>query len=108
MYTRGDVVKGPNHFSSDPNRPYIALNDDTHPFSGEKAIYAVITSTARSDAIPITADDFQSGGLRIDPSYASPWSLVTLKHDDILDQEGILIDQTTNRVAGNAAHYLDP
>lgn len=108
MYTRGDVVKGPNHFSSDPNRPYVALSNETHPFSDEEAIYAVVTSTARSDAIPITGGDFQSGSLRLDPSYASPWALVTLKHDDILDQEGVLTDQTTKRIAGNAAHYINP
>lgn len=85
MYTRGVVVKGPNPFSTATSRPYVALSDDTHPFADEEAIYAVITSTARLEAIPITDEDFQSGGLPVDPSYASPWALITFKHDDILD-----------------------
>lgn len=108
MYSRGDVVKAPDPFGGHPSRPYIALSDDTHPFDTEEAIYAVITRTARSDAIPITSADFLSGGLPSDPSYASPWTLVTIKHDDVIDQEGTLDAKTTNRIGGNAAHYVDP
>lgn len=67
MYSRGDVVKGPNHFSSADSRPYVALSDDTHPFSGEEAIYALVTTTSRPDAIPIADADFVSGGLPKDP-----------------------------------------
>lgn len=108
MFSRGDVVKGPNPFSSDPVRPYIALSDGTHPFCRNEAVYAAVTSTPRSEAIPITAEDFESGGLPIDPSYASPWAILTFKHDDILEQEGVLNEQTTQRIAGDAARYVDP
>ena len=107
MYTRGDVVKAPDPFGH-PSRPFVVLSDDTHPFSDEEAIYAAITTTARSDAIPITEGDFLSGGLPDDPSYASPWALLTIKHADVMDQEGTLDAQTTDRIAGNAAHYVNP
>jgi hypothetical protein len=108
MYTRGDVVKAPDPFGGHAGRPYLALSDDNHPFNDEEAIYAAITKTARSDAVPITASDFVSGSLPIDPSYASPWVLVTIKHDDVLNQFGRLDDRTTDRVAGNAGFYVDP
>lgn len=107
MYSRGDVVTAPDPFGRH-RRPFVALSDDDHPFANEEAIYVAITTTARSDAIPITAADFLSGGLPIDPSYASPWVLVTLKHADVLDQEGTLSIPTTDRIAGNAAHYINP
>lgn len=107
MYSRGDVVKAPDPFGH-PSRPFVALSDGTHPFANEEAIYAAITTTARSDAIPITGDDFLSGGLPVDPSYASPWVLLTIKHADVMDQDGTLDDQTTDRIAGNAAHYVNP
>jgi mRNA interferase MazF len=108
MYSRGEVVKGPNPFSADPARPYVVLSDDTHPFFQNEAIYAAITSTPRSEAIPITSNEFKSGGLPIDPSYVSPWALLTFKHDDILEQEGILTEQTMRRIGGNAAQYVNP
>ncbi|MCH7660699.1 MAG: hypothetical protein IH933_09010 [Euryarchaeota archaeon] len=108
MFSRGDVVKAPDPFGGHEGRPYIALSDDTHRFAGEEAIYAAITTTPRSEAIPITGSDFISGSLPVDPSFASPWALVTLKHDDVLKQEGTLDDQTTDRIGGNAAHYVDP
>jgi mRNA interferase MazF len=108
MFVRGDVVRAPDPFGGHAGRPYIALSDDTHRFADEEAIYAAITTTPRSDAIPITDGYFIAGGLPVDPSYASPWALVTLKHDDVRDQEGTLDEQTTARIGGNAAHYVDP
>ncbi|MCH7661490.1 MAG: hypothetical protein IH933_13215 [Euryarchaeota archaeon] len=108
MYSRGDVVKGPNPFSSDPVRPYVALSNDTHPFFRNETVYAAVTSTPRSEAIPITGENFESGGLPVDPSYASPWTILTFKHGDILEQEGVLSEETIRRIAGNAARYVDP
>ena len=86
----------------------MVLSSDTHPFNAEEAVCAAITKTARSETIPITESDFLSGELPIDPSYASPWVLVTIKHADVLEQFRTLDDQTTDRVARNAALYVDP
>ncbi len=61
MYTREDVVKGPDIFG-DRSRPYLCLSDDTHPFSNEEALYTIIT-TKRKIAIPLSKNDFVSGGL---------------------------------------------
>lgn len=108
MYERGDVIKAPDPFGGNAGRPYVVLSSDTHPFNAEEAVCAAITKTARSETIPITESDFLSGELPIDPSYASPWVLVTIKHADVLEQFRTLDDQTTDRVARNAALYVDP
>ncbi|MFO8113900.1 MAG: hypothetical protein R6U01_00855 [Halorubrum sp.] len=59
---RGTVVKGPDLFSDNDFRPYIRINDDTHPFAEEEAVYVAATTTRRSAAIPLTDSDFVAGG----------------------------------------------
>ena len=45
-YQRGDVVWGPDPFKSGENpRPWLILNNDTHPFGDEE--YMTVTLTRR-------------------------------------------------------------
>jgi hypothetical protein len=39
-------------------------------------------------------------------SYASPWYVLTIKHDDIVNPQGSLTDAVTDEIAKNAAEYL--
>ncbi|WP_152041154.1 hypothetical protein [Salinigranum salinum] len=105
MYDRGAVVKGPDLFADYDYRPYVCLSDDIHPFSDEEALYAAITTTRRAVAIPLTDDDFTSGGLPRD-SYVNPWTIATIRHADIQHEEGRLVDATTETIAEEAAGYI--
>lgn len=58
---RGAVITGPDLIGTHPDRSYIRLSDDTHPFNDEEALYAAVTTTPRSIAIPLTEDDFSTG-----------------------------------------------
>ena len=102
---RGAVVKGPDLFADYDYRPYVRLSDDTHPFSDEEALYAAITTTRRAVAIPLTDDDFSSGGLPRE-SYVNPWTVVSIRHGDINTQEGQLVTATLETIAREAAGYL--
>jgi len=62
-YPRGAVVKGPDLLADHDYRPYVCLNDDTHPFSNEEGLYAAGTTTPRAVAIPLGEDDFAASGL---------------------------------------------
>ena len=104
-YDRGTVVKGPDLFADHPHRPYVCLSDDSHPFSDEEALYAASTTTRRPIAIPLGDDDFATGGLPHE-TYVNPWTVVTIRHADIVEQEGHLIDQTTETIAEETAGYL--
>lgn len=104
-YDRGTVLKGPDLFADYNYRPYVCLSDDTHPFSNEEALYAAITTTRRAVAIPLTHDDFTSGGLPRD-SYVNPWTVVSIRHADIEQIEGRLVEATTEKIAQDAAGYL--
>jgi mRNA-degrading endonuclease toxin of MazEF toxin-antitoxin module len=104
-HNRGAVVKGPDLLGEHSYRPYICLSDDSPPFRDEEAVYTPLTTTSRSVAIPISDDDFISGGLP-KQSYVNPWNLVTIRHADMLDTEGQLTETTVNTIARRASSYL--
>lgn len=104
-YTRGAVVKGPDLLGDHDYRPYVCLSDDSHPFHDEEALYAAVTTTRRAVAIPLGDDDFLSGGLPRE-SYVNPWTVVVIRHADIVTEEGRLVEATTQKIAEEAAGYL--
>lgn len=104
-YARGAVVKGPDHLGGHDYRPFVCLSDDTHPFSDEEALYAAVTTTQRAVAIPLTDDDFVTGGLPR-ASYVNPWTIATFRHADMQGKEGQLVEETTETIAWKAAGYL--
>lgn len=104
-YVRGSVVKGPDLFADYDYRPYVCLSDETHPFSDEEALYAAATTTRRAVAIPLTDDDFKAGGLPRE-TYVNPWTVVSIRHADVRDEEGQLVETTIEKIAQDAAGYL--
>lgn len=99
------VVKGPDLFADYDHRPYVCLSDTTHPFSDEEALYVSVTTTRRAVAIPLTDDDFRAGGLP-EESYVNPGTIVSLRHADIVEEEGRLVEETVEKIAQEAAGYL--
>jgi mRNA interferase MazF len=104
-YTRGTAVKGPDLLGPHNHRPYVCLSSQNPPFRDEEAVYAAVTTTRRSQAIPLAATDFRSGGLPRE-SYVNPWVLVTIKHADIRGIEGQLTEDTVDKIAREAATHL--
>ncbi|WP_193308603.1 hypothetical protein [Halorubrum halophilum] len=105
IYSRGIVVKGPDLLAEHSYRPYVCLSDDSHPFSEEEALYAAVTTTRRGVSVPLGDSDFVSGGLPRE-SYVNPWTIVSIRHSDIQQEEGRLDEQTVSKIAGDAAGYL--
>ena len=104
-YSRGAVVKGPDLFADHDYRPYVCLSDDAHPFSDEEALYASVTTTRRSIAVPLTAEDFMSGGLPRE-SYVNSWTIASIRHVDMQSEEGRLVEGTVETIAEETADYL--
>lgn len=102
---RGAVVKGPDLFADHDFRPYVRLSDESHLFADEEALFAAVTTTERSEAIPLPDTAFVSGGLPRE-SYANPWTVVSIRHADVEDTEGQLNPWTTEEIAEAAAGYL--
>ena len=105
LYARGTVVKGPDLFGPHDHRPYVCLSTENPPFRDEEAVYAVVTTTRRSAAVPLSETDFTSGGLPRE-SYVNPWVLVTIKRADIQEVEGHVAEHTVDKIAREAATHL--
>ncbi|GAB3690542.1 hypothetical protein GCM10028857_27020 [Salinarchaeum chitinilyticum] len=81
-YSQGSVVLAPATFKSGL-RPYLVVSNANRPFQGDRYTVAVVTSTERAPAIPITETGLRAGELKTYPSYVSPWSLHVFPHRDI-------------------------
>lgn len=103
-YPRGTVVKGPDLFGPHDYRPYLKLSDGSHPFSDEEGLYATITTTERAAAVRLDEADFETGGLPVE-SYVNPWTITSVRHADIVGEEGRLSDWRTDEIANAAASY---
>jgi mRNA interferase MazF len=69
-YAQGSVVLAPSTFNSGI-RPYPVVSNANRPFHGDRYTVAVVTSTERSAAVPLTEDDLVEGELKTCPSYSS-------------------------------------
>ena len=105
-FQRGDVVWHPAPFKSKPaERPFLILSGSSHPFHGSEYAVVGLTRTERPAAITINQTAWEMG----DPgteSYASPWYLFTLKHDNIIRPKGSLTPETTQKVAAAVASLI--
>ncbi len=104
-YSQGAIVIADDPFGSNPKRPYLILSNDHVPFHGQEYIAAVITTTARIEAVELTANRFERGRLPR-TSYVSPWSVLMLKDWMITKQPAEASDATVNKVRRELGTYL--
>lgn len=104
-YPQGAIVIAEAPFGNDPKRPYLVLSNDRVPFHGQEYVAAVVTTTARTEAVELTPDRFERGGLPR-RSYVSPWSVLTLKDWMITKQPAAVTDATVDEVRHELDAYL--
>jgi mRNA-degrading endonuclease toxin of MazEF toxin-antitoxin module len=104
-YSQGAIVVAEDPFGNNPKRPYLLLSNDTVPFHGQEYVAAVITTTARTEAVELTDDRFERGRLPR-TSYVSPWSVLTLKHWMITKQPAEATVETVDAVRQRLDTYL--
>lgn len=104
---RGEVVWGPDTFKDGFNpRPWLVLNNDTHPFGGEESITVTLTTEERRDSVPIEEEDWVRGGSPR-KSYASPWVVTTHKHVDLQEKQGRLRGEVVDVIKEGLIGYLE-
>lgn len=91
-YPLGGVVIARDPFGTGTDRPYVIVSNDNPPFPGEEYIAAVVTTTERDRAVPLSDDSFIEGSLPRQ-SYVPPWNPITLKDH--------LIEKHVATIAGN-------
>lgn len=107
-YQRGDVVWGPDPFKSTENpRPWLILNNDTHPFGEEEYMTVTLTTTPHDATVQIESDDWVEGDMPRQ-SYASPWAIASPKHAAIVRRQGQLQEDFVQTVIETMQTYLEP
>lgn len=104
-YSQGAIVIAEDPFGNNPKRPYLILSNDRVPFHGQEYVAAVITTTARPEAVELTNNRIERGGLPR-TSYVSPWSVLTLKDWMITKQPAEATDATVDEVRQELNVYL--
>lgn len=107
-FQRGDVVWGPDPFKSGENpRPWLILNNDSHPFGDEEYMTVTLTTTPHDDGIRIRDEDWIDGGMPR-RSYASPWSIASPKDAALVRRQGRLTESFVRTVVDALEAYLEP
>jgi len=103
-YAQGSVVLAPATFKSGV-RPYLVVSNPERPFFGDRYTVAVVTSTEREDAVPLTAESLTEGELKTYPSYVSPWSLHVFPDGEITKRVA-QVDESTMKAVTTEIHDL--
>lgn len=107
-YQRGDVVWGPDPFKTGENpRPWLILNNESHPFADEEYMVVTLTTTPHDAAVRIEESDWVEGGMPRQ-SYASPWTVASPKHAALVRRQGRLEESFVQRVVDEMGTYLEP
>lgn len=104
-YSQGAIVIAEDPFGTAPKRPYLILSNDDVPFHGQEYVAAVITTTARTEAVELADDRYERGRLPR-TSYVSPWSVLTLKNWMITKQPAEATETTVDEVRRELDTYL--
>lgn len=96
-YAQGSVVLAPATFKQGI-RPYVIVSNANRPFFGDRYTVAVVTSTARPEAIPVKESSLSEGELKTYPSYVSPWSLHVFPDHEITKRVAQLDTETLQAV----------
>lgn len=105
-YAQGSVVLAPATFKGGV-RPYLVVSNDRRPFYGDRYTVAVVTSTERDPAVPITEGALEEGELKTYPSYASPWSLHVFPDGEIRKRVAQVDRETMEAVADRIREFTE-
>lgn len=102
---RGDVVIGPDFIGGNSKRPFVVISNGDHPFSSEECLVILITTTEREKAISLPEEKFEKGELPKE-SYASPWTITTLKTSAVQEKIGKLNSDTMREISDQVKTYI--
>ena len=104
-YAQGAVWWGPAPQKSSPAyRPWLIVNDASHPFSDVECIAVGMTTQDRAEAVAVPDEEWVQGGSQAD-AYVSPWYVTTIKQRDFDNQQGVLSDELVADVVDTLHGY---
>jgi hypothetical protein len=103
----GDVVRSADPFKmgTERQRPWLILNNATHPFGDEQFIAAAVSTKEYDDSIALDSNVWVTGGVPED-SFVSPWAVHSPRREDLVAWQGRVTDEFVDRVVGELTGYL--
>ena len=104
---QGDVVRSSDPFKlgEESQRPWLIVNNDSHPFCGEQYVAVAISTKAYADSIPLQNDVWVTGGVPRE-SFVSPWAVHSPRIEDLVAWQGRVTKEFVDRVVNTLETYL--
>jgi len=104
---RGDVVRSADPFKlgTDRQRPWLIVNNDTHPFADEQHVAVAVSTSEYDDSLRLRDDVWETGGVPRD-SFVSPWAVHSPRNEDLVAWQGRVTDAFVSTVVNSIEKYL--
>ncbi len=104
---RGDVVRSadPFKFGADSQRPWLIVNNESHPFADEQYVAVAISTKQYDDSIALTSDVWDAGGVPQE-SFVSPWAVHSPRIEDLVAWQGRVTEKFVDDVITEVVLYL--
>ena len=104
---RGDVVRSSDPFKlgSDTQRPWLVVNNETHPFGHEQYIAVAISTKEYNDSLTLPDAVWEVGGVPRE-SFVSPWAVHSPRIEDLVAWQGRVADEIVEDVVTALEKYL--
>lgn len=105
---RGDVVRSSDPFKlgEERQRPWLIVNNESHPFSDEQYVAVAVSTKEYEDSITLGEDVWEVGGVPRE-SFVSPWAVHSPRIEDIVAWQGRVTDAFVERVVAMLETYLE-
>lgn len=104
---RGDVVRSTDPFKlgADSQRPWLILNNESHPFRDEQYVAVAVSTREYADSLALEPGVWEVGGVPRE-SFVSPWAVHSPRIEDLVAWQGRVSEGFVERVVDELAAYL--
>ncbi|WP_458191126.1 hypothetical protein [Haladaptatus sp. NG-WS-4] len=104
---RGDVVRSSDPFKlgEDSQRPWLIVNNESHPFGDEQYVAVAISTKEYGDSIPLESAVWKTGGVPYE-SFVSPWAVHSPRIEDLVAWQGRVTKEFVDHVVDSLETYL--
>jgi hypothetical protein len=104
---RGDVVRSSDPFKlgAERQRPWLIVNNSSHPFGDEQFLGVAISTKEYEDSIALRSDVWEVGGVPRE-SFVSPWAVHSPRIEDLVAWQGQVTGEFVDTVVDEIEIYL--
>ncbi len=104
---QGDVVRSVDPFKlgEQNQRPWLIVNNDSHPFDDQQFVAVAISTREYDDSIALEPDVWAVGGVPRQ-SFVSPWAVHSPRLEDLVAWQGRVTEEFVGHVVDTVETYL--